>query len=453
MDKEIGLQLAEFAVVTKYKDIPKEIIDFAKGLNLKTVAGMAVGSRRVSGRKMATLIRDRKMPEEAGIIASNFKTSSWDAALLQGFYAHASELEDDRMGASLDYAGFSWDITVIPVVVSLTQKLRLSGEAFLEALVVGLEVHVRTCLFHNSLLEVGFLAGPMGPAAAAAKVWGLSVKETVAALGLAMSGSPLSTPNIGTDGHYFESALHCLQGVMAAEMAKSDLAGNPNVARYLSKLLGKDRVAPEAITADLGRRWRLTEIGIKKYPCCFYTQRQIDALLELRKAHNLSYDEVESIEVHGGLMDKTTNRPEPKTEEDVEFSIQHLLGAAMLYGDVGAEHIAEKTINNSRMREARLKVKQVIHYDWSKEPNQAPALVIIKTKDGRQFSKERMHLIGSPSEPLTMEQFRGLYSKYTRDIFSEKDISMTADALLNLETLSEDDVQKLMDVLTFGSKN
>ena len=68
-------------------------------------------------------------------------------------------------------------------------------------------------------------------------------------------------------------------------------------------------------------------------------------------------------------------------------------------------------------------------------------------KDGREFSKERMYIIGSPREPLTMEQLLELYSKFTRGILSEEQIRRTSEAILNLENLSN--MEELMDRLVF----
>jgi 2-methylcitrate dehydratase PrpD len=441
-DLEITGQLAQFAAETKYRDIPKEVLEFTKALTLKTVAGMVVGANKPSGRKLAALIRGRKLPEEVGVLGSSFKTSLWEAIFLNAFFAHASELEDDRF-----YEGASWDITVIPVLVSLAENSGLSGKALLEALVVGLEVHARTCLFSVEPLGLVMVPGAVGPAVAAARALDLSTEETASAAGLAMSGVPLSSLNFGTDAHYFESALQSLQGLIAAEMAKQGMTSNPNIAAYMSNLLGRDRVAPERMTEDLGRRWRLGDTWIKKYPCCFATHRQIDALIELRNEHNLSYQELEAVEVHIGPSDEPCHRPEPKTEGDLQFSYQHVLACVMLDGDVNLEHFAESAISDPRLREARSKIKVIPHPDWSPCALVEPARLIARMKDGREYSRERKHAIGSPEEPLTMEQLRGLYAKFTRGILPEDHISRTAEALLNLENLG--DVRELVDMLVF----
>ena len=121
MEKEIAQQLAEFSIQTRYEDIPKEVIDFTKGLTLKTVAGMVAGATKPSSRKMAGLIRDQNLPEGVGVLGSGFRTSLWESVFLNAYFAHAIELEDDRFGG-----GISWDITVIPLLFPLCKPDMLS---------------------------------------------------------------------------------------------------------------------------------------------------------------------------------------------------------------------------------------------------------------------------------------------------------------------------------------
>lgn len=451
-EAEIITRLMEFATETKYEDIPKEVVEFTKGLTLKTVAGTLVGSSKPSGRKMARFIRGRKLPEDVGVIGCGFKTSLWEATFLNAFLAHAAELEDARIAEREEPPGGAWwDITVIPLLLSLGQELKLSGKSLIEALVIGLEVHARSCLFSPGHLGLFAFPGAVGPAVAAGRALGLGVKEMASALGLATSNAPVSYINFGTDAHYFESSLHSLQGIMAAEMAKEGMIGNPTLITHLSNVLGRERVSPRKIVDDLGKRWLLREIVIKKYGCCFLTHRHIDTLIELKKEHRLSYEEVETIEADISPIGELCNRPEPKTAMELQFSFQNVLGAALLDGDVNLNHVAEDAIDDPRLREARKKVKLIVHPDWPRELDssitEVPARLTIKMRDGREFSKERMYIIGSPREPLTMEQLLELYSKFTRGILSEEQIRRTSEAILNLENLSN--MEELMDRLVF----
>jgi 2-methylcitrate dehydratase PrpD len=442
MSTEIAYQLAKWVVETKYPEIPPEVVNFTKGLTLKTTAGMTAGSAMPSPRKMAKIIRDRKLPEDVNVIGSGFKTSLWEAVFLNAFFAHASELEDDSFNG-----GVSWDITVVPLLIPLAQHLRLSGKALMEALVVGLEVHSRTCAFPTESIGVVVVPGAVGPAAAAAKALGLGVEATASALGLAMSGVGVAVPNFGTDAHYFESAMQSLQGIMAAEMAKEGLTSNPVIDTYLSNLLGKEKVNSGMIVEGLGKKWKLCNIWVKKYPCCFLMHRHIDILLELRRKHDLSFQRVKKIEAHISPPEAICHRSELKTLGDLQFSFQHILSSAMLDGDVNYDHINSDILLNPRYKEARPKVEVIVHSDWSDLYMGSPAVVKVQTIDGKEFSEERKYPIGSPKEPLKQEQFKVLFSKFTQGVLSEAQMERIAEAVLNLEKLN--DIQELMDMLTY----
>lgn len=442
MSTEIANQLAKFAVEMKYGEIPAEVLEFTKGLTLKTTAGMVVGAAMPSSRKITRMIRNRRMPAEVNVIGAGLQTSLWEAIFLDAFFAHGSELEDDSFNG-----GVCWDITVIPLLFPLAQHLRLSGKELLEALAIGLEVHARTCMFPTESLGMVLVPGAIGPAAAAARAIGLGVKETASAMGLAMSGVGVAIPNFGTDAHYFESALQSLQGIMAAEMAKEGMSGNPDINAYLSNLLGKEKVAAGKIVENLGQQWKLRNIWIKKYPCCFLTHRHIDILLELKKRHLFSYEDVKKIEAHIAPTEEICNRPHVKSLGDLQFSYQHILASALLDQDVNFSHVDTDILANPRYQEARAKVEVILHPDWSKQYMGSPALVTIKTRDGKEFSGERRYPIGSTQEPLPMQKFKELYAKFTRGRLPVDLMEKTAEQILDLQNLNA--VQELMDILTF----
>ncbi|MFH1651964.1 MAG: MmgE/PrpD family protein [Chloroflexota bacterium] len=222
MAEDIAPRLAEFITGTRLEDIPAETITFVKGLIAKTAAGMLVGSRMPAGRKLTKALEQRKAVPELKIIGCGLETSLREAVFTHAMFAHASELEDDRFGG-----GVSWDITVLPITFSLAAKNHLSGKEFLEASITGLEVHCRTCLFPSEHRGILVVPGAIGPAAAAAKALKLSTEETAFAMGMGLASSAVTGPNHGTDGHYFESAIQSLQGLMGAEMAALGLVSNP----------------------------------------------------------------------------------------------------------------------------------------------------------------------------------------------------------------------------------
>ena len=451
-EKEIVSELIEFAVNTKVLDIPNDVLEFTKGLVLKTVAGMVVGSTKPSGRKMVRMIKERRLTEDVGVMGCGFKTALWESVFLHAFFAHASELEDNRITAWGDSAGgSSWDITVIPLLFPLAEKMRLSGKSLLEALAVGLEVHARTTLFSAEHLGVIMIPGAAGPAVAGAKAMGLTYEQTLQALGMATSNIPLSHQNFGTDAHYYESAMHSLQGIMAAEMARENMTGSPKLISYLKNMMGDDNVEPEKIVKNIGKDWIFTETWIKKYPTCFLTHKHIDNLLKLRSENNLIPEQVESIEIDISPIDELCDRPEPNDEEDLQFSFQHLLGAALLDGDVNLSHVTKESVYDPRIKEIRPMIKLNVNPDWPHYLDAAmanvPSKLTVKTKDGRSLVAERRCVIGAPEDPLTLKQIADYYEKFTAGILSDQHIKKTSDAILKMEELS--DIEELMDLLVF----
>jgi len=93
-------------------------------------------------------------------------------------------------------------------------------------------------------------------------------------------------------------------------------------------------------------------------------------------------------------------------------------------------------------------VKVVMNDDCSKQADLIESVRLeVRLKDGRKLTGERAKVLGSPEEPLTLDQVKQIYRKYVRGSLSEEQIEWTIEAILNMEDLS--DLDQLIDVLTF----
>ena len=443
-----GEEFAEFVLNTKYAKIPEDVVEFTKVLVLKNIANMAAGARTPHSQKLVSLVRERGLPGEVGVLTYGFKTSLWEGVFLNAFFAHAAELEDDAFfDADNNICGPSWTITVMPLLLTLTQSQRLSGKQLIESVVVGLEVHRRSCL--STVLHRGVLLGPgsVGPAAGAAKALGLNKEEIMSAMGLAISGVDIQQVNYGFDGHFFESAMQSLQALMAAQMAKNGLTGNPDLPTFLEIKYGDTAVKPEKMVADLGSRWLCKDFWIKKYPASFGLHNVIDLMCELKSKHKFSWDEIDVIEAFPpapflGFV--------PNNVGQAPFSLYWVLGVAAVDGDVTLAHMTEEALANPIYQQAAAKVKQTVPPELSKEwttPFSHMDGLKIHMKDGKVYSGERRYPIGSPEEPLTDEQVKNLFEKFVSGIYSSKEIDTITQAILNLEKLN--DLSEVMDLLTY----
>jgi len=443
---EAATRLAEFTVNTRLEDLTPQALLAVKQLALKTFAGMLAGSRMDAGAKIADFVRQHPDGNDINVVAKGFKASLWKATFANAFFAHQSELEDDRLNT-----GTAWDITTIPMLLPLAQIKEMTGADMLLASVVGLEVMARTCQFYpQGHMGLSIVPGSVGPTALACRAYGLSTEQTVAAFGLAMSGVPLAYTNFGTDAHYFETGVQTLHGLMAAQGAQLGLSSNPDLVRYIGGLLGADRVSTQGIIDKLGEYYQFTEIWVKKYPCCLYTHRYIDGMLDIIRKHDLKIDDISTVRLHvaAGAMEEVCNRPLPQTVGDLQFSFQHALSAIIVDKDVNYRHIHIDRVTDPVFVDARKKIEIVAHPEWkSRLLVETPALLEVEFKDGRKATSERQYPTGTLEDPLTLNFVKDLFIKFVGDSLPEADKRYAADAIAEMELLDRKDVLRLLAVM------
>jgi len=442
----ISDDFAKFIVETKFKDIPPETVKFTKVLTSKCLASMVAGSASPTSKKIIRYVRERDGRPEAGVVGCGFTTSVENAALANGFLAHASELEDDQFPGG----GVS---DVWPTVVPIAQYLKLSGREFIEAVFVGMEVQNRLARYaHVGTNPKGIMGltffGIFGAVAASCKVLGLSFEETKAALGVGMAQAIGYMQTTGTDTHFYESATLNRNAITVAMLAKEGMTSNPDFERWLNTFCGKGVVELDKITEGIGKPpFFIHNVWVKKYPACFFTHRQADAFQTLVQENDITLDQIESVTVDVGPCENMCNRPCPSSPEDSRFSYHHVFAAMLLDGDVGEDTFTHEKLEDPRFVEARSKVTVRVHEDWPQVYMSPHCPVEVTLKDGQKFSKTNEYTTGCPPLPLTDEQVAGVYRKCCKGVLTDTEIELTFDIIMNLD--KKKDILELMHILTY----
>lgn len=291
--------------------------------------------------------------------------------------------------------------------------------------------------------------GVIGAGIVAAKAFKLDKENTKAALGLSFTQGGGYYVNLATEAHYLDSAWACRNGLVAAEMAREGWTSSANLEKWLTTLLGEDGVKLDEIPNNIGKPpFFIHNIWIKKYPCCFLTQRQIDALFMLIKEHKFNANDIAEIILDVGSLDaENCDRPAPTDSESSKFSYQHILSAVVLDGDIDMNTFTDRKIGDPKFKELRSKIKVIAHPEWGAGTQVGVAKVTTRLKNGTILVKEMDQPIGGKKYPLETAQLEELYRKYARNILTEKQISKTVDTLLNLEKFQ--DLTELINILTF----
>src|SRR5262245_8275302 len=269
---------------------------------------MLAGSQEEPPRLAADFARDIGGTPRCTVFGLGFKTSPPLAALVNGMSGHV--LDYEPMWHPATHA----TSPTLPSILALAEaRDDVSGKDAIVALAVAFEVQGRLRLgaFGSEKVErVGFhppgTVGPLGAAAAGARLLRLDLTQTRWALGLAASRAGTVAANIGT----MAKSSHCgnagRMGLEAAMMAARGFTAHEDVieapsgwARVFHRE-GFDFAAVEAF----GRPWRMVDPGLatKKHPSQYGTHRGIDAALELRAKHALDPARLDAVTIRGPVM-------------------------------------------------------------------------------------------------------------------------------------------------------
>ncbi|MFC2059395.1 MmgE/PrpD family protein, partial [Chloroflexota bacterium] len=433
---EVTRELAKWVVKASYHDFPEETINCAKGLLLKTIVGMVVGSRERIGRKLIAYLSGVGGLAEAGVVGSGFRTSVENAAFVHGIFAHSSELEDDSWP---DVIGDYW---IYPAIFTFGEKLVSSGRDIIEASIISWEATQKMARAAHGQITgmIPTRFGVVGTAIAGAKLLKLTTRETTNAISIAASHSCGLLGQTGSDAHFIESGHTCRMGLVSAMLAKAGLTGKPDILERMDGLYEEvwrqeKKVDLKCITDGLGTSpYDICNVIIKKFPCCLALHASIDALMILIQENNVRYEDVECVETEVSHMGaRGCDRPFPDNLGDARFSYYYALAEVLLRGKVDLSTFTmEEKLFDPIFREAQRKVKVIASDDWPDDHIDS-ARVNVFTKDGRKLTKQLDAIIGSPKYPLTLEQIRDVSRVYL-DVFLEKEQrNRVEEIILNLD--------------------
>jgi len=297
--------LAGYVAALTYDDIPPEVLDRAKVLTLDFL-GSAIRARREAESTPSVLKMLAALKLDAAGESTVFgDIRTWTpavAALLNGTMGHSLDFDDTHADSSLHPSA-----PVVPAAFAVGEMVGASGREVLTAIVAGYEVCCRlgNALDPTSHYARGFhptaTAGTYGAAAAAAKLFGLSQIEIEYAFGVSGSQAAGSLQFLvnGAWNKRYQVGASAMNGVIAATLAKNDFVGAiESVEGKHGLLVGySDMPHPDKAVAGLGSTYETMKIGVKPYPSCRYTHAAIDALIAMRREHNLTPDQITRVEI------------------------------------------------------------------------------------------------------------------------------------------------------------
>lgn len=338
------------------------------------------------------------------------RASAPDAAFVNGTAAHALDY-DDMCFVSLAHPS----APLVPAVVAVAELAGASRQAVLDAYVIGFEVQALLGRLMNPRhYQRGWhctsTLGTMSAAAGASRLLGLDADAASHALGIAASSASGLKENFGTMVKPLHAGLAARAGVMAALLAKGGMTASTKAIdgpQGFLHALDSEHSEGELheAAASLGKRWEILETGItvKLYPSCAGTHPTLDALLDLKRQHAFSADDVDRIEIDvDPLVPTILIYERPASALEAKFSLPFCAAAGVVYGSVGIDTFDDRMIRDARitalMPRVTMRVDEAIGRN---KPALTEARVHVRLRDGREFVTDAHGARGYPANPAS----------------------------------------------------
>jgi 2-methylcitrate dehydratase PrpD len=329
------LELAHRITQTRFETLPAASRIVASQALLDFIGVAIAGADEPLAQMLHDQLQDEGGHAQARVLGTGYAFNVRQAALANGAAGHAHDY-DDVHDAMVGHP----TVPVAPVVLALGEHLDRSGADVVAAFCAGVETE---CILGRyagpSHYARGWHAtatlGTFGAAAAAAHPLSLDPQLTAVALGIAGTQAAGLKCQFGTMCKPLHAGHAAAAGVAAAQLAARGFTGRPDVLEAPQGFMATQSTTPslERFQAALATAEFVPDICFKYHAACYLTHSAIEALLQLRRDHDLAPELVAAVEirVNAGHFD-VCNIACPTTGLEAKFSLR-FAGALALAGE------------------------------------------------------------------------------------------------------------------------
>jgi len=406
-----------------WADLPHQVWARAE-MALLDLIGIAAGGH---GTRLSRIIRDHAAEHFGGsapMLFDSRRASPPGVALAGGMMIDSLDGHDGYNPAK-GHIG----CPLFPAALTLAQRQGVSGEEFLATIVMGYEFGARAAEAQHGSVPEFHTSGSWGAvtaAAAAARLLKLNHETTRHALGIAEYHGPRSQmmrcidyPTMVKDG----SGWGSMAGVSAALLAERGFTGAPAVTV---------EDAPE-FWADLGDRWAILQQYFKPYPVCRWAHAPVEAVLALRRAHNLPPERVERIEVETFHESVRLAMNDPRLSDEAQYSTSFPAALAMVHGEIRPEHLADDALDDPEVRPlSQSMVLRESDFANAEFPLRRFARVTLVLRDGTELQSDWTTPRWDHTDPPSAAELRAKYHDLADPVLGKSRADAIEDALSGL---------------------
>jgi 2-methylcitrate dehydratase PrpD len=401
---EVTRELAAFAAKAHYDGWPGRVAGESARAFLNWMGCVLGGCREPAVERAAAAAVELGGGPQATAIGRGVRTDVATAAFLNCLSSSVLAFDDTHLATVTHPTG-----PVAATLFACSEGERVSGEEFMNALILGIEIE---CRMSNVLLRppaqshVGFyatgLTGPIGAAIAVGRLLRLDERGLMSAVGLAATQAAGFRATHGSMAGSFVPAAAARAGLFAARLAAKGFDCSAHALEAPGGFVDVFSTdADPALALDrLGHDFEILNNAYKPYPCGIVIHPAIDACLEL--AHRMEQGRavtgvrlvVHPLALHLG------GRRDPATPHEAQVSLFHWAAAALARGAAGLAESRQACIDDPGVAEWKRRID--VAPDQSLQRDEAIAEAILA--DGARLRAHVGHARGSLDRPMTDDE-------------------------------------------------
>ncbi len=414
------IHVIPFLTETVFDDLPQDVINQAEVCLVDLIA-VAASATQLPNNAVFNRFAQRRHPVAAHDLACRLFFKGGQTSATGAAFANASTIDslDGHDGHPLvqGHVGCSVLPALMAVIESLPPESRPDGQEFLALLTIGYELGTRFGMAQHATQPTYHSSGSWNGitcAGLASRLMGLSVEQTVHALGSAEYFGPIAQmiPEVERPTYRRDSSgWGALVGVECAMLAEADYIGGP-------PLLVEN--VTDGLWGDLGQRWRIHEQYFKPYPVCRWAQGPIEAAFQVRQHTGFDVSRIVAIENQIFETGAHLSHGVPTTTEGAQYGLSWPIACALVKGQVEPEDVMPQALDDPLIcRLARL-VTSIADDDFTQKfPCERWARLVITMDDGQVITSHAHKPTGDPDCPIGAQGMEDKYSRYTVPVMGQ----------------------------------
>nr|WP_106782332.1 MmgE/PrpD family protein [Lysinibacillus timonensis] len=345
------MKLTEEFVEKIYLAVPNdEAIECAK-LGVLDFLTSSYASKEDAGlHKLLKLIELEGGLQVAPLIGQNLKVTPQQSALVNGFLAHALDLDD----VHVEVRGHP-SAVILPTLIALASTNVVTGKRFLEAYAVGVETMARIArAISDGHYEKGWhntgTIGVLAASLAGGYMLQFSREQLARVLGFATTQSSGLRCHFGTETKPLHAGLAARAAVLSVNLTTVNFSNNPTsfdgIGNYFDVYgEGTEQIASYLLD-DWNEQWKIVSPGLwfKIYPFCSAAYFGADAALQIGEVNVEEIKEV--IITFSNNTDAALVHQNPITSEQGRFSIEYIVSLILQGKPLTFQYFDGKSINH-----------------------------------------------------------------------------------------------------------